>query len=160
MLYCRVIKDFSAKLPKTGSLLGIDYGAKKLGLSISDEMRVMAMPYKIIRSSNFQEIGSELKKIIMNKAVSGVVIGYPLESSGNVGESCERVERFVRSLELLGLEVPYYYQDERLSTKSATKFLRTQFSSNKRLEQQDDDSLAASYILQTTLDLINNSQAH
>lgn len=156
MVYCQFIKDFSKKLTATGALIGIDYGSKKIGISISDKNRVVSMPYDIIKSKNVSDACAAIHKIIDKKKVSGVVIGYPLEINGKEGNSCENVKKFVEKLDIDSIKLPYYYQDERLSTRSAISFLKTHKTS-KRHKDEDDDSLAASYILQTTLDLINNS---
>lgn len=114
------------------------------------------MPYRVIKFWNLTEIYRVIDDLIKKRNISGLVIGYPIEPSGDIGESCKNVEKFMYKLCELGLETPYYYQDERLSTKAAIRFLYSEFASNKT-KKQEDDSLAASYILQTTLDLINNS---
>lgn len=156
MLYCESIKIFHQKLLGDTPILGIDYGSKKIGISISDKNRVFAMPHSVVKSWNFNEIYRVVDDLIKKRNISGLVIGYPIEPSGDIGQSCKNVEKFMSRLCELGLETPYYYQDERLSTKAAIKFLDSEFASNKT-KKQEDDSLAASYILQTTLDLINNS---
>ena len=156
MVYCEGIKDFSEKLPETGALLGVDYGSKKIGISISDKNRVFSMPYEIIKTKKVSDACVSIHKIIDKKKVFGLVIGYPLEISGEEGNACENVKKFIERLGVESLDIPYYYQDERLSTRSAISFLKTHETS-KRNKGEDDDSLAASYILQTTLDLINNS---
>lgn|GEM_PF-164089 len=156
MLYCDSIKIFHQKLLEATPILGIDYGSKKIGISISDKNRVVAMPHSVVKSWNFSEIYRIIDSLIKEKNISGLIIGYPIEPSGDIGQSCKNVEKFMHKLCELGLKTPYYYQDERLSTKAAVKFLYSGFASNKT-KKEEDDSLAASYILQTTLDLINNS---
>jgi len=155
MLYCPSIKDFSHNIPASGVILGVDYGLKKTGLSFSDKKRVLSMPYKVIKFNKLSELCGLICKEIETKSVVGIVIGYPLDIHGNVGESCSRVHVFLKELEsYLDGEMPYFLQDERFSTKSATRFLDSAVQSKKRRAEVEDDSLAASYILQTTLDLL------
>ena len=156
MVYCESIKDFSKKLTEAGALLGIDYGLKKIGISISDKNRVFSMPYDIIKTKRISEACTKIHKIIDKKKIFGLVIGYPLDRDGKEGNSCKNVKEFVEKLGIDSPKLPYYYQDERLSTRSAISFLKTHETSKKN-KKEEDDSLAASYILQVTLDLINNS---
>jgi len=75
---------------------------------------------------------------------------------GNEGPTHEVVKDIIKELEKIGCEMPYFLQDERFTTKFAIRTLEAQNPSKKGNDGMDD-SLAASYILQTTLDLIRNS---
>jgi putative holliday junction resolvase len=153
MLYCASIKDFSQNLLLSGPILGVDYGLKKTGLSFSDKNRVFSMPYKVIKLTKVSELCRYIQSEVNIKSAVGLVVGYPLDINGNVGESCNRVNVFLKELEShLDKKMPYFLQDERFSTKSATRFLDAAVKSKKRRAEVEDDSLAASYILQTTLD--------
>ncbi|MCH9753317.1 MAG: Holliday junction resolvase RuvX, partial [Alphaproteobacteria bacterium] len=98
VVYCESIKDFSKKLTESGALLGVDYGSKKIGISISDKNRIFSVPYVIIKEKNFSEACKKIHQIINQKKVSGVVIGYPLETNGDAGKSCDNVKNFVEKL--------------------------------------------------------------
>lgn len=158
MLYCKTIKDFSDNLPNVGFLLGVDYGQKKVGLSLSDSKQIFAMPHSVIKLKTIKEISAEIARLVRDKPLCGIVFGYPLEISGETGQSCKNVEKFVEDLDLSKLDTPYYYQDERFTTKSASKFLEANIPSKKRRDLVDDDSMAAAYILQTALDLLQRCE--
>ena len=156
MLYCKSIKDFNEKLARGVPLLGVDCGTKKVGVSVSDPNWVFSMPYTIIHHNSIKEASAALIDIALEKKVTGIVFGYPLESNGDLGKSCKMVDQFIEEITKLELEMPYFLQDERFTTKFAEKTLMAQISSKNKSDGLDD-SLAASYILQTALDLIGNS---
>lgn len=156
MLYCGGIKDFREKLVNGTILLGVDCGLKKIGVSISDPKWVLSMPHSIIKCKSIKEGAASLKKIIDSKNISGVVFGYPLDYNGNEGKTYELVKHTIQELEKMGCEMPYFLQDERFTTKFATRTLSAHTPPKSKNEGMDD-SVAASYILQTTLDLIRNS---
>jgi putative Holliday junction resolvase len=156
MLYCVSIKDFHKKLEKGKALLGVDCGTRKIGVSISDPNLVISMPHSIIQCKTAKEGALALKKVIDSKSLWGVVLGYPLDPMGNEGPTHEVVKDIIKELEKIGCEMPYFLQDERFTTKFAIRTLEAQNPSKKGNDGMDD-SLAASYILQTTLDLIRNS---
>ena len=156
MLYCASIKDFHKKLEKGKTLLGIDCGTRKIGVSVSDPNLVLSMPYSIIQCRTSKEGAVKLKSIIDQKSLWGLVFGYPLDSMGEEGKTHEVVKDIIKELEKTGCEMPYFLQDERFTTSFAIRTLDAQNPSKKNKDGMDD-SLAASYILQTTLDLIRNS---
>jgi putative holliday junction resolvase len=156
MLYCVSIKDFHEKLQKGKTLLGIDCGTRKIGVSISDPNLVLSMPHSIIQCKTAKEGAVALKRVIDSKPLCGLVLGYPLDPMGNEGPTHEVVKDTIKELEEIGCKMPYFLQDERFTTKFAIRTLDAQ-NPLKRGTDGMDDSLAASYILQTTLDLIRNS---
>jgi putative Holliday junction resolvase len=120
-------------------LLGIDYGTKRIGLAISDETLTLARELKIIAP---EKIFTELEKLIAVEEITGIVLGHPLNMSGEVTKKTEEVLEFKLQLESrLGL--PVYLTDERLSSVMAE---------NLPGGSHDVDSLAAQIILQNYLD--------
>lgn len=152
MVYYTTIKDFYFNTPKPLVLLGIDYGQKKIGLSTSDQNSKMALPYKTIL--NHDNIIKEIITIIHTISATGVVIGYPLETSGNEGKACQNVLGFCDRL-LQEISISIFLQDERFSTKIIGQALRSTKIKTKRMNILED-TLAAASILQTTLDQINS----
>ena len=151
MVYYKTIKDFYFNTKKPLVLLGMDWGQKKLGLSISDQNNSIALKYKtLIQNKNtFKELSS----IIKNLSITGIVIGFPLETSGNEGKSCQNVLKFCDNLSK-EIEIPIFLQDERFSTKIIANTLRSTGIKTKKIIELED-SLAAANILQTALDQIN-----
>jgi putative holliday junction resolvase len=150
----QVMDKFSTKLEKGKPLIGIDYGTVNIGVSISDSEKLFTVPCNSLK--NDKSIMQELSNIIKAKGVCGIVIGYPFEPSGNIGKSCKKVDKFVEKLTKVTGDLPYFYQDERLTTKAVRTMLKTT-SWNRKKKDKLDDSLSACYILQTTLDLLNKS---
>ncbi len=153
MVYYKTIKDFYSNTPKPLVLLGIDYGMKKVGLSISDKNNKIALAYKIIFQHN-NNATKEIIEIVNTLSITGIVIGYPLEISGNEGSACQTVLKFCDKI-TQEKNIPIFLQDERFSTKIIGKTLRATNVKTKRINALED-SLAAASILQTALDQINS----
>ena len=151
MVYYKTIKDFYLHTPKPLVLLGIDYGKKKIGLSISNQNNTLALRYKTIYQG--PTTIDDLAQLVQELSITGIVIGYPLETSGNEGSSCQEVLKFCDKV-LQSLPIPIFLQDERFSTKIIGQGLRASKTKIKKIIQLED-SLAAAAILQTALDQIS-----
>lgn len=147
----QAINQFKSQLKEKGPILGIDFGTVTIGISISDTKRIFALPSTSIKNNKL--IIEALNKIIIDRQISGIVIGYPLEPSGYPGKTCKQVDEFIAKL---NTNLPVFYQDERLSTK-AVKAILKDTSWSRRKKDKLDNALAASSILQTALNLLNNS---
>lgn len=149
MLYCSSLDQFKSKLAAESPLICIDYGVTNLGISISDRNRAFSIPYLSLKSNNASI--NEIARIVCEQNICGVVIGYPVESSGEIGAACKLVESFTAKLAKVLDDIPYFYQDERLSTKMAQTLLKSTSLTRKQRDRVDDQ-VAATNILQTTLD--------
>lgn len=119
--------------------LGIDYGEKRIGLAVSDESQTFAREL-FIRSP--KEFWNEIKKIVEEHEVSVVVVGWPLNMSGEKTDKTREVEAFKEKLEKF-IEIKVELMDERLSSQMAESI-----SGSKK----NIDSLAAQILLQNYLD--------
>ena len=130
--------------------LGLDYGAKTLGVSLSDETATIASTLKTIRYNTDEELLVELDKIIKEFNIKEVVLGLPLNMNGSSSVRGAETYSFKDKIEKkLGVKV--YLQDERLSTVEAEKILiGSHIRRNNR--KKVIDSMAAVIILQTFLD--------
>ena len=81
------LREFKAGLPPYRALLGFDYGSKRLGAAVSDLLLMTATPYKIISRSNMAADLAEIKKLIAEKEIGGIVYGLPLQMNGEEGET-------------------------------------------------------------------------
>jgi putative Holliday junction resolvase len=135
--------------------MSIDYGQKKLGIAISDNKRIMAMPYKVIQRSNIKADIKALLTIIEGENVTGLVIGLPVSMSNEYTKHTEAVIKFA---DMIAVEanLPIFLQDERFSTKLAQNIMIAHDIGRKKRDQLDD-KIAASYILETTLNLMRSS---
>lgn len=132
--------------------LGLDYGSKTLGISLSDETGTIASTLKIIRYNNGEELLEELGKVVKEFKITEVVLGLPINMNGTSSVRAVETYDFKSKLEK-ELNLKVNLQDERLSTIEAQRLL---ISSNVRRENRKKviDSMAATIILQTFLDKI------
>lgn len=124
--------------------LGIDYGAKRIGLAISDESGVLAFPYVILENTKNKIL--EIKKTCEKEAVGFIVVGESLDYKGQPNAIKKEIDTFVVALKE-AMEMPVAEEREFLTTQQA-RFYQT---TRKRV----DDS-AAAIILQSYLDRKNN----
>ena len=134
-------------------VIGIDFGLSKVGLAISDPSGIIALPLKVLRYKNKEDLLSELQNISKEKDVKKFVIGYPISMNYKENEMTKIIDSFKQDMENLNFEV--ILEDERLSSEYAKKIIIEQdikVSRNKEMV----DLTAASIILQTYLDRNKN----
>lgn len=148
-------QEFIAQLQDNARILGLDFGNKKIGISISDSKKIIASPLITMeRKGNKKDI-LQLHNIINEEFVGGIVFGYPLTLGGEESDLCKKIYKFSEELNK-ELNLPIYFQDERMSTMAVSRVLRETNLSWKK-KAKIEDMMAASYILQTFLDLIRNN---
>jgi putative Holliday junction resolvase len=136
-----------------GRILCVDYGHKRLGLALSDEMGLTARPLGKIEEEAEEDQLKAVEKIAAENEVSEIVVGLPLTMKGHVSRSASRVIAFARDLNK-HLCIPIVTWDERLSTKESEQILIE--AGMKRSERKGVvDSVAAAVILQSYLDARN-----
>ncbi len=131
-------------------LMGLDVGAKTIGIAFSDVRRVVATPRETIRRSKFTRDAETLRRLIEANDVGGLVIGLPINMDGSEGPRCQSVRQFAANL-LAKIDIPVAFWDERLSTVAAERALIEADVSRKR-RAEVVDKMAAAYILQGALD--------
>ena len=130
-------------------LIGIDFGLSKVGLSISDPLKIISIPLKVIKYKNRQELLIKLKEIAFENDVRSFVIGYPLNMNNNKNEMTKLVDELFEELKNLNFNV--FLQDERLSSESAKKIMREQNIKTGK-NKEHIDLIASTIILQSFLD--------
>ena len=83
------IEDFKKKLDKKSRLMGIDPGKKRIGIAISDENKIIATPYTTLIKNDYSKFISELKKIIKENDIKGIIVGNPINLDGSPSESSQ-----------------------------------------------------------------------
>jgi putative holliday junction resolvase len=132
-------------------ILGIDFGSRRIGLSISDPLRIIAKPYETLK--NDVTLWNRLKAIIARESIRFCVIGMPVTLKGEKASKAKEVESFVEELRKeTGLEVVLW--DERFTTSIAQQTLREMNVKKKGRDSKNGslDSMAAAIILQSFLD--------
>ena len=130
-------------------LIGIDYGLSKVGLSISDPLKIISIPLTVIKYKNSQELLNKLKEIAIENDVDSFVIGYPLNMNNKKNKMTELVDIFFEELKNMKFKV--FLQDERLSSESAKKIMHEQNIKTGENKEQID-LIASTIILQSFLD--------
>ena len=148
------IEEFKKKQSKCVRLIGLDLGSKRIGVSICDEKQSIATPFKTINKTNKDELINELKKIINENNVKGIVIGYPINMDGSLGSSAQSVNDIAKNIdEAINIDICLW--DERLSTVGAFN-LSSQLDINVTKREKNIDQNAAAFILQGAIDFLNN----
>lgn len=147
------IREFKSLLPKGKAVLGFDYGEKRLGVAVSDLLLLTANPLTIIQRTSWDKDLAQIKKIIAEKEVGGLVFGLPLQMNGEKGETVAKVEQFTSKL-AKEIDLPYIFWDERLSSKAVENFLISEVDMSRAKRKQKLDANAAAYILQGFLDAL------
>ena len=132
-----------------GRLLAIDYGARRVGLALSDPLKMIASPYRTIINKNNTILIEEIERIIAAEDVELTIMGLPLGMAGQKTEQTKKVEKFVDKLTDRGIIIKY--EDERWSSvaaKRSMKELNIKSGYNKDLVEQT----AAAIFLQQYLD--------
>ena len=131
-------------------ILGLDYGSKRIGVAVSDELEIAARGLTTIIRKNQKNDLDEIAKIISIYSVEKIIIGYPIKLDGSEGIQCEKISRFAKLLEAK-LRLPVIKWDETLTTKEAEDIL-IQAHVRREKRKRVIDKLAATLILQGYLD--------
>lgn len=142
-------------LPSTGALLGIDPGAKSIGIARSDALRMIASPVEIIpRGKKLRPALLRLFEVYDERGCVGLVVGLPLNLDGSSGPRVQAAKALTLNI-LAHRDIPLAFQDERLSSAEAERvMIQADLSRARRAEAID--ASAAAIILQTALDRLEN----
>ncbi len=148
------LEEFKKKQSDKCRLIGLDLGSKRIGVSICDEKQLIATPFKTINRSTAKELIDELKSIIKENDIKGIVVGNPLNMDGSLGSSAQSVKDTSNNIEK-SINLPICLWDERLSTVGAFN-LSSQLDINISKREKKIDENAAAFILQGAIDFLNN----
>ena len=148
------LEEFKKKHSDKCRLIGLDLGSKRIGVSICDEKQVIATPLKTINRNSLKELIDELRLIINENNIKGIIVGNPLNMDGSSGRSAQSVKDTTENVEK-NLDIPICLWDERLSTVGAFN-LSSQLDINVSKREKKIDENAAAFILQGALDFLNN----
>ena len=148
------LEEFKKKHSDKCRLIGLDLGSKRIGVSICDDKQLIATPLKTINRNSLEDLVDELKLIINENDIKGIIVGNPLNMDGSSGRSAQSVKDTTENIEK-NLDIPICLWDERLSTVGAFN-LSTQLDINVSKREKKIDENAAAFILQGALDFLNN----
>ena len=148
------LEEFKKKHSDKCRLIGLDLGSKRIGVSICDDKQLIATPLKTINRNSLEDLVEELKLIINENDIKGIIVGNPLNMDGSSGRSAQSVKDTTENIEK-NLNIPICLWDERLSTVGAFN-LSSQLDINVSKREKKIDENAAAFILQGALDFLNN----
>ena len=144
------IDVFIKKTNKKSRLIGIDPGGKRIGIAISDENKIVATPYTTIIKENYRDLVSQIKKIVDEYKIDGIVIGNPINMDGTEGPSSQSAKDLAKNLSK-DITENITLWDERLSSQGAFNLSNDlAINSSKKVKKLDENS--AQFILQGVLD--------
>ena len=131
-------------------ILALDHGTKRIGVAISDELKMLAQPLEYIPAEPFADFLDRLKQLLREKEVELILVGMPRNMDGSYGPAALKVQDFVAALGH-AVTVPIKTWDERLTSVQANRFLiQNKVRRDKRKEKVD--KTAAAILLQSYLD--------
>ena len=148
------LEEFKKKHSDKCRLIGLDVGSKRIGVSICDDKQLIATPLKTINRNSLKDLVDELRLIINENDIKGIIVGNPLNMDGSSGRSAQSVKDTTENIEK-NLNIPICLWDERLSTVGAFN-LSSQLDINVSKREKKIDENAAAFILQGALDFLNN----
>ena len=154
MTVCNLYVLYSA-LSGSQRVMGLDIGKKTIGLALGDPNHKIASPFRILWRQKFASDAQELISDIAEHNIGALILGWPLNMDGTAGPRCDSIRDFTHAFLRLH-DIPVCFHDERLSTKAVeATMLEANLSRARRAKKRD--ALAASWILQSAFDLLNNN---
>lgn len=131
-------------------ILGLDHGTKRMGIAVSDELKLIAQPLEYIPAEPFAAFLGRFKDILREKEIDLILVGMPRNMDGSYGPAALKVQEFVAALKS-AITVPIKLWDERLTSAQANRYL---IQGNVRREKRKEkvDKMAAAILLQSYLD--------
>ena len=148
------LEEFKKKHSDKCRLIGLDLGSKRICVSICDDKQLIATPLKTINRNSLKDLVDELRLIVDENDIKGIIVGNPLNMDGSSGRSAQSVKDTTENIEK-NLDIPICLWDERLSTVGAFN-LSSQLDINVSKREKKIDENAAAFILQGALDFLNN----
>jgi len=131
-------------------ILALDHGTKRIGVAVSDELKMIATPLEFILAEPFADFLARLREIIREKEVEMILIGMPRNMDGSYGPATLKVQEFVAVLKDT-IAIPLKTWDERLTSAQAQRFL-IQGGVRREKRKEKVDKMAAAILLQSYLD--------
>ncbi|MEZ5007624.1 MAG: Holliday junction resolvase RuvX [Chitinophagales bacterium] len=130
--------------------LGIDYGTKRVGLALTDDLKIVASPLETIDTA---KIIDHLKKLIVKENVELIVLGEPKYLDGNISETTKKVYKFQEELKKAFPTLPIHLEDEMFTSKMASDTLISAgIKKSKRKDKSLLDKVSAALILKSYMD--------
>lgn len=131
-------------------VLAIDYGKVRIGLALSDPLKIIASPFEVWENRGEEDFFSKLNELIKNKKIDTILVGLPKNMDGSEGFQAKEVRDFFRKFENDNIKKMIFI-DERLSSKEAGLILQEK-GFNEKKQKGIKDAYAASVFLRQYLE--------
>jgi len=131
-------------------ILALDHGTRRIGVAVSDELKMIAQPIEFIPAEPFTAFLDRLRVLIREKEVELILIGMPRNMDGSYGEAARRVREFITVLQE-AVPIPLKVWDERLTSRQAERLL-IEGNVGRKDRKGKIDKTAAALLLQSYLD--------
>lgn len=131
-------------------ILALDHGTVRIGVALSDELKMIASPLEFIPAEPFADVLTRLKALVREKEVELIVIGMPRNMDGSYGPAAEKVREFATALKD-ALAIPLKMWDERLTSTQANRMM-SEGGVKRDKRKEKVDGMAAAIFLQSYLD--------
>ncbi len=148
------LPDLLAKIPPGQRLLGLDPGARTIGVAVSDVTCMLASPHTAIKRAKLTANAAEIARIAKTVGAAGLVVGMPLSMDGTMGPAAQAARDWARALSEV-TALPAALWDERLSSAAVNRFLIQEADMTRQRRAEVVDRMAAAYMLQSALDASN-----
>ncbi len=131
-------------------ILALDHGTVRIGVALSDELKIFATPLEFIPAEPAADVLTRLQNLVREKEVETIIVGMPRNMDGSFGPAAEKVRAFIATLKTV-ITVPIRTWDERLTSTQANRML---IAGGVRREKRKEkvDGMAAAILLQSYLD--------
>ena len=138
-----------------GRILSIDYGRKRVGLAVTDPLKIIATALDTVHAN---EVLDYIEKYVEREPVELFVVGLPKNLDNTDAESMRDVKPFVKRLQTKFPNIPIVWADERFTSKLAMRaMIDAGFKKSDRRKKENTDKISAVIILQSYMDTINNA---
>ena len=145
------LSELRARLERGERLIGLDPGAKTIGVALSDVMLTLATPYGSLKRGKLRANAAEIAALARREGAGGLVVGLPLSMDGTAGPAAQAARDWTLALsEATGL--PAALCDERLSSAAVNRFLIGEVDLSRKKRAAAVDRMAAAWMLQSALD--------
>ena len=145
------LRDLRTALPRGVRLIGLDPGAKTIGIALSDVTLMLASPYAAIPRGKLAAVATELARIAAKEGAGGLVVGLPLSMDGTHGPAAQAATDWALALSV-ATGLPAALWDERLSSAAVNRMLISEADMTRSKRALVVDRAAAAYMLQGELD--------
>jgi putative pre-16S rRNA nuclease len=131
-------------------VLALDHGVKRIGIAVSDELKLIAQPLEFVAALPFDSFLARLRELLDEKEVELILVGMPRNMNGSYGPAAQKVQEFVAELQA-AVQVPIKTWDERLTSVQANRLL-IEANVRRQARKEKVDKMAAAILLQSYLD--------